>query len=307
MFYRTYLAVERRYIYRKANKLEDEIPGVSCDIEKKEDITITRVKITSHEGEEALGKRIGNYITIDVKKINNITAEKKEEIVNSLSSEIENVINKHVKKDDDILVVGLGNLYSTPDSLGSKVVKKIEITRHIKKYLPQFIDKDARAISAIAPGVLGMTGIETLEFVRGIVENINPKLILVIDSLCSKSVNRISNSIQISDTGIVPGGGVGNARLELTEKTLGIPVIALGIPTVVDIATITEDGIGLWIDELKKKNISNVKELEENNQYELIKKVLLPTDLNFIVTPKEIDELIESMTEIVACGINNSI
>ncbi len=152
-----------------------------------------------------------------------------------------------------------------------------------------------------------MTGIETLEFVRGIVENINPKLILVIDSLCSKSVNRISNSIQISDTGIVPGGGVGNARLELTEKTLGIPVIALGIPTVVDIATITEDGIGLWIDELKKKNISNVKDLEENNQYELIKKVLLPTDLNFIVTPKEIDELIESMTEIVACGINNSI
>ncbi len=125
MFYRTDLAVERRDIYRKANKLEDEIPGVSCDIEKKEDIVITRVKITSKEGEEALGKRIGNYITIDVKKINNIPAEKKEEIVSSLSSEIENVINKHVKKDDDILVVGLGNLYSTPDSLGSKVVKKI--------------------------------------------------------------------------------------------------------------------------------------------------------------------------------------
>ena len=203
--------------------------------------------------------------------------------------------------------MGLGNLYSTPDSLGSKVVKKIEITRHIKKYMPQYIDKNARAISAVAPGVLGMTGIETWEFLKGIVDNVKPKLILAIDSLCSKSVNRISKSIQLSDTGIVPGGGVGNARLELTKESLGIPVIALGIPTCVDVATITEDGLNLWIDKLEEKESIDTKILEENNNYESIKEALLPSDLNFIVTPKEIDELIENMTEIVSAGINNAI
>lgn len=307
MFFRTDLALERRDIYRKANNLEDEIPGIKYNVENIGKNKITRVEITSKEGEEALNKKIGNYITIDVNKISNLLEEENQQIVNLLSKEIEKIVDKHIEKSEDILVVGLGNLYSTPDSLGSKVVKKIEITRHIKKYMPQYIDKNARAISAIAPGVLGMTGIETWEFLKGIVENINPKLILVVDSLCSKSVNRISKSIQISDTGIVPGGGVGNARVELTKESLGIPVIALGIPTCVDVATITEDGINLWINNLKEKESIDTKILEENNNYESIKEVLLPSDLNFIVTPKEIDELIENMTEIVSAGINNAI
>lgn len=307
MFFRTDLALERRDIYRKANNLENEIPGIEYNVENIGKNKITRVEITSKEGEEALNKKIGNYITIDVNKINNLLEEENQKIVELLSCEIEKIVDKHIGKSEDILVVGLGNLYSTPDSLGSKVVKKIEITRHIKKYMPQYIDKNARAISAVAPGVLGMTGIETLEFLKGIVDNINPKLILVIDSLCSRSVNRISKSIQISDTGIVPGGGVGNARLELTKESLGIPVIALGIPTVVDVATITEDGIDLWINNLKEKENIDTKILEENNNYESVKEALLPSDLNFIVTPKEIDELIENMTEIVSDGINNAI
>lgn len=307
MFFRTDLALERRDIYRKANNLEDEIPGIKYNVENIGKNKITRVEITSKEGEEALNKKIGNYITIDVNKINNLLEEENQKIVELLSNEIEKIVDKHIGKSEDILVVGLGNLYSTPDSLGSKVVKKIEITRHIKKYMPQYIDKNARAISAVAPGVLGMTGIETWEFLKGIVDNVKPKLILAIDSLCSKSVNRISKSIQISDTGIVPGGGVGNARIELTKESLGIPVIALGIPTCVDVATITEDGINLWIDNLKEKENIDTKVLEKNNNYESIKEVLLPSDLNFIVTPKEIDELIENMTEIVSVGINNAI
>lgn len=306
MFFRTDLALERRDIYKKANKLEDEIEGVLCEVETKGENKITRVEITNKKGEEALNKKIGNYITIDVKKINNITEKEFENISNLISDEIEKIIDKHISKQDDILVVGLGNLYSTPDSLGSKVVKKIEITRHIKKYLPQYIDKNARTVSAISPGVLGTTGIETLEFVKGIVDTIKPKLVLVIDSLCSRSINRISKSIQLSDTGIVPGGGVGNARLELTKSTLGIPVIALGIPTVVDVATITEDGIELWIEKLKEKGNKDVEVLREDNKYELIREALLPTELNFIVTPKEIDSLIDSMTEVLATSINNA-
>lgn len=307
MFFRTDLALERRDIYRKANNLEDEIPGIKYNVENIGKTKITRVEITSKEGEEALNKKIGNYITIDVNKINNLLEEENQKIVELLSNEIEKIVDKHIGKSEDILVVGLGNLYSTPDSLGSKVVKKIEITRHIKKYMPQYIDKNARAISAVAPGVLGMTGIETWEFLKGIVDNVKPKLILAIDSLCSRSVNRISKSIQLSDTGIVPGGGVGNARIELTKESLGIPVIALGIPTCVDVATITEDGINLWIDKLEEKENIDTKILEENNNYESIKEALLPSDLNFIVTPKEIDELIENMTEIVSAGINNAI
>lgn len=307
MFFRTDLALERRDIYRKANNLEDEIPGIKYNVENIGKTKITRVEITSKEGEEALNKKIGNYITIDVNKINNLLEAENQKIVELLSNEIEKIVDKHIGKSEDILVVGLGNLYSTPDSLGSKVVKKIEITRHIKKYMPQYIDKNARAISAVAPGVLGMTGIETWEFLKGIVDNVKPKLILAIDSLCSRSVNRISKSIQLSDTGIVPGGGVGNARIELTKESLGIPVIALGIPTCVDVATITEDGINLWIDKLEEKENIDTKILEENNNYESIKEALLPSDLNFIVTPKEIDELIENMTEIVSVGINNAI
>ena len=235
MDFRTDMAVERRDIYKKAKKLE-EIPGIECDNEEKSPkIKVTRVKITNEEGEKAIGKKKGNYITIDINKINLSTDEELEQISNVFSEELRKVVETHVSKQDEMLVVGLGNLYSTPDALGSKVVKDIEVTRHIKKYLPQYIDENERAISAISPGVLGTTGIETAEIIKGIVQNVKPKILLAIDSLASKSIERISSSIQISDTGIVPGAGVGNTRQELTKETIGIPVVAIGVPTVVDL------------------------------------------------------------------------
>lgn len=292
MFFRTDMAVERRDLYRTANKLEDEIKGIECEEEKIDDITVTRVKITNEDGERALDKRRGNYVTIDVKKINNITTEKEEQIINTFSKELNSIIGKHVNKNEEILIVGLGNLYSTPDSLGSKVVQNIEITRHIKIYLPNAIDKNTRSVSAITPGVLGTTGIETVEIVRGIVDNIKPKLVIAIDSLCSKNIDRINKSIQISDTGIVPGGGVGNRQAELSERTLNIPVISVGIPTVLDAATIV-------IDTLNACDMI----VDEN---EIVDKMKL-NNFNFIVTPKEIDSLIENMTNIVSEGINMSL
>jgi spore protease len=152
--YRTDLAVERRDIYRKANKIENEVSGVICNIEKNKNIEITRVEITSIEGSKALNKEIGNYITIDMKRINTMLENEKEEVSDLVAEEIKKIVKKHILNSEDILIVGLGNLYSTPDSLGSKVVKKIEITRHVKKYMPQYLKNDARAISAIAPGVL---------------------------------------------------------------------------------------------------------------------------------------------------------
>ena len=163
-------------------------------------------------------------------------------------------------------------------------------------------------VSAIAPGVLGTTGIETVEILKGIVDNINPKLVIVIDALASRSIERISSTVQISDTGIVPGAGVGNTRSEISIKTLGIPVIAIGIPTVVETAVLVNDSLDLFISKLQDEAKSNdyLNKLKEEDNYEEIKEALIPKDYNLIVTPKEIDELIENMKDIVALGINKS-
>ncbi len=289
MFFRTDMAVERRDIYKTANKIEDEISGIECEEIKKGDFTITRVKILNKDGEKALQRKIGNYITIDIRKVSNITIEKEEKIIKTFSEELAKIINNHIKKEDEILIVGLGNMNATPDSLGAKVVQNIEITRHIKIYLPNAIDKNTRSVSAITPGVLGTTGIETVEIVKGIVDNIKPKLVIAVDSLCSKNIERINKSIQISDTGIIPGGGVGNKQEELSTETLGIPVIGVGIPTVLDAATIV----------LEALDVCEVK----YNEDDVITKMRL-NNFNFIVTPKEIDERIENMSMIISEGIN---
>lgn len=155
----------------------------------------------------------------------------------------------------------------------------------------------------------GTTGIETVEILKGIVDNIHPKLVIVIDALASRSIERISSTVQLSDTGIVPGAGVGNTRNEISQKTLGIPVIAIGIPTVVETAVLVNDSLDLFIKKLQDEAKSNdyLNRLREEDNYEEIKEALLPEDYNLIVTPKEIDDLIENMTRIVAQGINDSV
>ena len=274
-----------------------------------ENIKISRVRILDEKGEKALGKPVGNYITLDIKNIRIITEEEIEKISEKVADELRKVIGEHISDTEDILVVGLGNLFVTPDALGPKVVSNIEITRHILEYMPKAMPKDTIPVSAISPGVLGTTGIETMEILKGVVENVKPKLLIVIDALASRSIERISSSIQIADTGIVPGAGVNNKRKEISKNTLGIPVIALGIPTVVDLASITNDCIDLFIEDLQSKASSNtyLNELKEKDNYEEIKEALVPKDYNMIVTPKEIDELIENMSKIISKGINMSL
>ena len=164
-------------------------------------------------------------------------------------------------------------------------------------------------VSAIAPGVLGTTGIETVEILKGIVENIKPKLLIVIDALASRSIERNSSTVQLSDTGIVPGAGVGNTRSEISKNTLGIPVIAIGIPTVVETAVLVNDCLDVFIQKLQDEAKSNdyLNKLKEEDNYEGIKEALLPKEYNLIVTPKEIDDLIENMKDVVARGINFAI
>ena len=305
--FRTDLADERRDLYKKANKLDDNIEGIDVENEEiNENLKITKVKITSEEGEKAIGKPIGDYITIDIKNIKIIDSDELQQSAEIVSKELKELINKHTDSQDEILVVGLGNIYVTPDALGPKVINDIDVTRHIIKYFPEYIEEDARPVSAISPGVLGTTGIETLEVLEGIVEKTKPKLLIVIDSLASRSIDRISSSIQIADTGIVPGAGVENKRKEISKKTLGIPVIAIGIPTVVDLATVTNECIDIFIENLQEKAMSNdyLNKLKEKDNYEDIKEALVPKDYNMIVTPKEIDKLIENMSKIISIAIN---
>ena len=304
--FRTDLALERRDIYQKVNKLQ-QIEGVESTEENiNENIKVSRVKITNQNGEQALGKPIGNYITIDVKKLKIAGEDEIQKASETLSNELRKIIDMHTDKQGEILIVGLGNIYVTPDALGPKVTNEIDVTRHIIKYLPQYVEEGTRPVSAIAPGVLGTTGIETVEILKGIVDNTKPILLIVIDALASRSINRISSTIQISDTGIVPGAGVGNTRQEISQNSLGIPVVAIGIPTVVELATLVSDGIDIFIDRLQEKAESNeyLNKLQQNDKYEEVKEALNVGEYNMIVTPKEIDDLIENMKDVVARGIN---
>lgn len=306
--FRTDLASERRDIYQKANNLE-QIDGIEATKEDiNENIKVERVKITNENGEKAIGKPMGDYITIDIQKLKIAQEEELEKAGEILANELKTIVAKHVDSQGEILVIGLGNSYVTPDSLGPKVTNEIEVTRHIINYLPQYVEEGTRMVSAIAPGVLGTTGIETAEILKGIVDNIHPKLVIVIDALASRSIERISSTVQLSDTGIVPGAGVGNTRNEISQKTLGIPVVAIGIPTVVETAVLVNDCLDLFITKLQEEAKSNdyLNQLKQEDNYEEIKEALVPKDYNLIVTPKEIDDLIENMTQVVATGINRA-
>ena len=308
--FRTDLALERRDLYKKANNIEKEVDGIETTEEKiGEDITVSKVKILNENGENAIGKKKGNYITIDIKNLKIAGEDEIQKASEVVTKELKDIINNLVSPEDPILIVGLGNLYVTPDALGPRVVQDIDITRHILEYMPNVLEQGTRSVSAVSPGVLGTTGIETLEILKGIVDNIKPKLIIVIDALASRSIARISSTIQIADTGIVPGAGVSNARKELTINTLGIPVIAMGVPTCVEAATIAADSLDLFIQKVQEEAQSNdfLNKLQDEDKYEMIKEVLAPQDYNFIVTPKEIDELIENMSSVVARGINFAI
>lgn len=285
--------------------------------EKDGKITLTRVKINSEEGEKALFKPKGNYITIEVKDFKYADDEQKDKISQMIGKEVKQMIEKNTSQKDDVMVVGLGNLNITPDALGPKVISEVDITRHILEYAPNFMDENTRPVSAISPGVLGTTGIETVEILKGVIDRVKPKAIIAIDALASRKMDRISSTIQIADTGIHPGAGVGNNRKELSKETLGLPVIAIGVPTVVEAATIANDTIELFVNSMKKE-IENsndksdkinglytlLESVSNEDKYQVIKQLLSSEEYNYMVTPKEIDQIITDMSQVIAKGIN---
>ncbi len=306
---RTDLAIEARELYKE--RTNKEISGVEVDREEDKDYTITRVKIKNENGERKMGKKRGDYITIEVPGLKKADQDLKDSISKVLSKELRNIIksDKYTKS----LIVGLGNWHVTPDALGPKVIEKVLVTRHFFKAYKKTEDETMASVSAISPGVMGITGIETSEIIKGIVEKTSPDIVVAVDALASRKMERVSSTIQISNTGISPGGGVGNKRKELSQEYLGIPVIAIGVPTVVDAATMVNDTIGLITEQMQKHAqvgtnfYSMLDEMKSNEKYELIREVLAPYMENVMVTPKEIDDLINDISQIISNSLNISL
>lgn len=313
--FRTDMADERVDVYKRVHNLS-EIDGIKVENSSDNGVVTTIVDVLNKNGEEAVKKKQGKYITIEIKDFEYIEENDKERIQNELSENIKLLIGEDSAK--SIMVVGLGNIAVTPDALGPKVVQNVEITRHLLNYAKELVEPGTREVSAISPGVLGTTGIETSEIIHSVVSKVKPDILVVIDSLASGSIHRVGCTIQLSNTGITPGAGVRNKRDALDKETLGIPVIAIGVPTVVDMATITNEAIDKMIEKTKSEinefNSSNVnqenflkslKVFEDETRYDMIANVL--DTQNYIVTPKEVDELISKMSEIIANGINISV
>ncbi|CCZ55778.1 germination protease [Clostridium sp. CAG:1219] len=312
--FRTDMADERVDEYKRVNNLT-YLDGVEVIQNEKNNITTTVVKITNENGEKSLSKKIGDYITIETKDIKYLEDKEEHELVKIVSDELKNLIKCKEKSNEksSILIVGLGNEYITPDALGPKVVKNINITRHVLNIAGDIANPNQRSVCAIMPGVLGTTGIETFEIVKSVVDRIKPDIVIAIDSLASSSMHRIGNTIQLSDTGITPGAGVRNKREGLNYESLNVPVIALGVPTVVDFVTLTNEAIDKMIDKTANeieefedvdndqlKNI--VGFLNQKTRYDMVAN-LLNSD-SYIFTPKEVDELIDVTSSIIGKSIN---
>lgn len=303
---RTDLAIENRELYQEKN--EEEVPGVEVEKEEQKDYIVTRVKILDELGAKNLGKPKGVYITIEVPKLKNTDQDLKDEISKLLAKEIKGIGKNN--ENTKTLIIGLGNWNVTPDALGPKVVDRVLVTRQFFVAYKKDKDETVANVSALSPGVMGLTGIETGEIIKGIVEKTNPDLVIAIDALASRRMERVSTTIQISDTGINPGSGIGNKRIGLNEEYLGVPVLAIGVPTVVDAATMINDTMDLIIGSMKNvaavgtEFYSTLEQVSSEEKYDLIKEVLEPFMPNVVVTPKEIDLIIDDLSIIIANGLN---
>lgn len=307
----TDLALENREKFAGQNV---EIPGVKLEEEDVySDVRLTKVQIVTDEGASIMGKPKGNYITIEVYNMNEgYPPQGMKNVAEILAKELRRMLP--VKNAQDIeklsvLVVGLGNRDVTPDALGPYVISNLEVNRHI--YMLQKKPVTGKGVSAMIPGVMAQSGMESAEMVKGIVKQIKPDVVIAIDALAARNTRRLNRTIQIADTGIHPGSGIGNHRMGLNQETLGVPVIAIGIPTVIDAATIVSDTIDAMIkafesaSKQEKGSLTNVfSEFTPAQKIQLIRELLEPQLGTMFVTPKDIDENIKCMAETVACGIN---
>ena len=289
---RTDLALETTERFAEENA---EIRGVEVheEYDEEKDVRTTVVKIVTENGAKSMGRPQGTYITIEAPELSTPDEDYHREISEEISTHLRKLID--LKKEKSVLVVGLGNAAITADALGPQVVDNLLMTRHIiKEYgLRGIKHEKMHRISGIAPGVMAQTGMETAEIVQGIVSETKPDVVVAIDALAARSVRRLSRTIQITDTGIHPGSGVGNHRNGLTEENLQVKVIGIGVPTVVDAATIVHDSMAHLLDTL-----------EETEQKEFLDEMIAPNLYSMFLTPKDVDETIKYLSFTISEGLN---
>ena len=292
---RTDLALEMRESFPEDDV---EIKGVVLteNYDEQNDIRVSVVEIKDEKGAKAMQKPVGTYITIEAPKINEANEDYYKPASTEIARQLKNLAGN--LKREEILVVGLGNREVTPDALGPQVVDNLFITRHlIREYGKEFKEKHhLGSVSAISPGVMAQTGMETVEIIKGIIDETKPKLLIVIDALASRSVNRVNTTVQLTDTGISPGSGIGNNRKALNEESLGTKVIAIGVPTVVDAATIVADTLTKYMEK---------SGFDENDINQFIGEIREQQIENMFVTPKNIDESIKRISYTISEAVNS--
>ncbi len=285
---RTDLAVE-------SSGLEKKPKGVSVTRLHHGKIEEIQVTVETVDAARTLEKAQGTYITLFHPLLSHADSTERLTMIHALAD----ALKKLLPPFGDILVIGLGNRYMTADALGSRVLESLLITRHVKDVVHESISNRLRSVCAAAPGVLGITGIETAEMVRGMAEHVRPAAIIAIDALAARESSRICTTIQVTDTGILPGSGVGNHREGLTKDSLGIPVIAIGVPMVVYAAVIARDALSLLLDDLGISEEEHEKAIEG-----MVQKITRQGLGELVVTPREVDELVGKVARIIADGVN---
>lgn len=342
---RTDLALEAHELVTEQGAAPDLLSGVELVTDDAEPgIKVTRLHVKNEEEGRAIGKLPGRYLTIEVPKLRDNDTAIEEQVARRFTKEFAAFLQElGITEDKKALVVGLGNWNVTPDALGPMVVENLLVTRHLFTLAPESVEEGYREVSALSPGVLGITGIETSEIVFGVVEKSKPDFVICIDALASRALHRVNTTIQISDTGIHPGSGVGNKRKAIDQETLGVPVIAIGVPTVVFASTIVNDAItyllGHFGQSMKEKDrafhklamsalperkepyteedlpdpearktfMGLVGSLPEQEKLQLIHEVLRPLGQDLVVTPKEVDDFIEGVANVLATGLNRAL
>ncbi len=310
---RTDLALEEKERFESD---QVEVQGVVLEEEydKEREIRVTTVRIETENGAKTMGKPVGTYLTIEAPNLSSpdegIHREVSEELAKYLIDVMEKIIPES-EQDKEVLVIGLGNRQATPDALGPYVADNLNVTRHIVKEYGKYaaLEEMNCVVSAIVPGVMAQTGMETAEIIKGVVRETKPDLLIVIDALAARNSRRLNRTIQIADTGINPGSGVGNYRNAITKETIGVPVIAIGVPTVVDAVTIVSDTMENLLSALEtSESLKGVGLVlggySEAEKYELIKELIAPNLNSMFMTPKDIDETVKRLSYTISEGLN---
>ncbi|MFB9280093.1 GPR endopeptidase [Cohnella cellulosilytica] len=307
---RTDLALEAKELASEDHGAS-EIPGLWSETDSSDGVTVTRMEIQNEEAAQRIGKMVGHYVTLEVPGMRQGDTELQDKVATAMAKEFEAFLQRiGITPKHSVLVVGLGNWNVTPDALGPIVVENMMVTRQFFELMPDQVSPGYRPVSAVAPGVLGTTGIESSDIVQGIVEKAKPDLVIAIDALASKSLERVNTTIQIADTGIHPGSGIGNKRKGLTKDILGVPCIGIGVPTVVYASTIVNNTMDMMFEHMKQ-HTDNMDpmfgvfgKMADNERLQLVREVLHPLGHDLLVTPKEIDKFIEDIANVIASGLN---